>query len=82
LAPAVLGECSVKDKVFSKLFNSILPQHLKHPRDSKLVIGTIGILLSAKKRGFLTRIRPELEKLIESGILIHPTLAGVLKKTA
>jgi hypothetical protein len=62
------------NKVFSKLFNSILPQHLKHPRDSKLVIGTIGILLSAKKRGFLTRIRPELEKLIESGILIHPAL--------
>jgi predicted nucleic acid-binding protein len=37
VAPAVLGECSVKDKVFSKLFNSILPQHLKHPHDSKLV---------------------------------------------
>ena len=116
--PAVLCECSVKDKVFSTLFNSLLPHHLKHPHDSKLVdvlslqigrgesesivlageldirlvliddkkgrrfallhdlepIGTIGILLSAKKRGLLTRIRPELEKLIESGIHIHPAL--------
>jgi hypothetical protein len=110
--------CSVKDKAFSKLFNSILLNHLKHPHDSKLVdvlslqigrgesesivlagelgirliliddkkgrrfavlhnlqpIGTLGILLSAKKRGFLTCVGPEIEKLVEAGIHIHPAL--------
>ena len=124
--PAVLAECSVKDKVFSKLFNSILPHHLKHPHDLKLVdilslqigrgesesivlagelgihivliddkkgrrfavlhnlepVGTIGILLSAKKRGLITLIKPELEKLVESGIHIHQDLIDEALKSS
>ncbi len=45
-------------------------------------VGTIGILLSAKKKGFLAQIKPELGKLVESGIHIHPDLVNEALKVS
>ena len=42
----------------------------------------IGILLSAKKKGLLAQIKPELGKLVESGIHIHPNLINEALKVS
>jgi predicted nucleic acid-binding protein len=38
------------------------------------VIGTVGLLLAAKERGLLTRIRPELEGLLEARFFMDTEL--------
>ena len=45
-----------------------------------IVIGTLGLLLKAKKEGLLLSIKPSIGKLLESGIWVKEEIAmGILK---
>jgi len=45
------------------------------------VIGTLGLLLKAKKKGLLSSIKPTINRLLNSGIWIREDIArGVLKE--
>ena len=46
------------------------------------VIGTVGVLLAAKHRGFLTRIAPELDRLLAVGFFMDQELDGLAKREA
>jgi len=44
------------------------------------VIGTLGLLLKAKKEGLLSSVKPSIDKILESGIWIKEDIAmGILK---
>ena len=45
-------------------------------------IGTIGLLLRAKRRGLLEKIRPQIDGLVENGIYIRKELIDAVLKTA
>ena len=45
-------------------------------------IGTIGLLLRAKRRGLLAQIKPSIEALVANGIYIRPELVDAVLKDA
>lgn len=45
-------------------------------------IGTVGLLLRAKRRGLIERIRPHIEALIENGIYVRKELIEAVLKEA
>lgn len=45
------------------------------------VVGTLGLLLRAKKRGFIHEIRPLINKILEEGIYIHEDIVrGIVQQ--
>ncbi len=45
------------------------------------VIGTLGLLLKAKKKGFLVAIKPLIDKMLKSGIWVKEDIVeGILKE--
>lgn len=45
------------------------------------VVGTLGLLLRAKKRGFVDEIRPLIDHILEGGIHIHEDIVyGILRE--
>lgn len=46
-----------------------------------IVIGTLGLLLKAKKEGLLSSVKPSIDKLLESGFWVREEIArGILKE--
>lgn len=46
------------------------------------IVGTLGILLEAKTKGFLSNITKEMDKLLKIGFWIHPTLYKKIQRLA
>ena len=46
------------------------------------VIGTIGVLLAAKAKGFINEVKPLVDRLIENGIYISSRLYFEIMRTA
>ncbi len=46
------------------------------------VIGTLGLLLGAKRRGLIDRVRPELDGLLKTSFFLSPELYTELLRSA
>jgi len=46
------------------------------------VVGTVGILLASKRRGFISLLRPELDKLLQNSFFLSPQLYRQLLQVA
>lgn len=46
------------------------------------VIGTVGILLGAKRRGFIKNVRAELDKLLQNSFFLSPELYALVVEAA